>query len=105
MEAGTVLREARRRAGLSLRRLAERAATSHPTLAAYESGAKIPRVDTLARIVGAAGFTIDLELEPAVGDGDPGARGRELVAALELAEEFPARREAVLRFPPFRRSR
>jgi transcriptional regulator with XRE-family HTH domain len=105
MEAGIVLREARRRAGLSLRRLAERAATSHPTLAAYESGSKVPRVDTLDRIIGAAGFTMDLELEPAVPGGDPAARGRELVAALELAGQFPARRGAVLRFPPFRRSR
>jgi transcriptional regulator with XRE-family HTH domain len=103
VEAGALVREARRRAGLSLRRLAERAATSHPTLAAYESGAKVPRVDTLDRIVGAAGFTIDLELEPAVPGGDPVARGRELLAALELAAALPARRETMLRFPPFRR--
>jgi transcriptional regulator with XRE-family HTH domain len=104
MEAGAVLREARRRAGLSLRRLAERAATSHPTLVAYESGAKIPRVDTLDRIVGAAGFDLDLELAPAMAGGDPAARSRELLAALELAEQFPARRGRTLEFPPFRRT-
>jgi transcriptional regulator with XRE-family HTH domain len=103
MDAGSLLRQARRRAGLSLRRLAERAATSHPTLVAYESGAKVPRVDTLDRIVGAAGFDLDLELMPAVALRDPGARGRELVAALELAEQFPARHRRRLTFPRFQR--
>lgn len=49
-EAAGTLRRTRLAAGLSLRALAERAGTSHATLAAYESGRTIPRVDTLDRI-------------------------------------------------------
>jgi transcriptional regulator with XRE-family HTH domain len=101
MSAATTLRAARRRAGLSLRALAERAGTSHATLAAYEAGVKVPRVDTLTRILRAAGFALDLELAPRIEDGDPAARGRELVEVLELAAQFPARHERTLRYPRF----
>ena len=102
MSAATALRAARRRARLSLRALAERAGTSHATLAAYESGAKIPRVDTLTRIVRAAGYALDLELATRPVADDRAARGRELVAALELAAQFPSRHERAITAPPFR---
>jgi transcriptional regulator with XRE-family HTH domain len=101
MSAATTLRAARRRAGLSLRALAERAGTSHATLVAYEAGTKIPRVDTLTRILRAAGFALDFELAARPEGGDPGARGRELVEVLELAAQFPARHERTLPYPPF----
>jgi transcriptional regulator with XRE-family HTH domain len=102
MSAATTLRAARRRARLSLRALAERAGTSHATLVAYESGAKIPRVDTLTRILRAAGFTVDFELTARPEGHDPAARGRELVAALELAAQFPSRHGRAIIAPPFR---
>jgi len=90
------------RAGLGLRDLARRAETSHATLHAYESGAKVPRVDTLDRIVRAAGFDLAADLERRWRDGERQARGRELVDALELAGAFPARRaRPALRYPPF----
>ena len=54
MDAARTLRRARRDAGLSLRALAGRAGTSHATLAAYEAGRAVPRVDTLDRILRAA---------------------------------------------------
>jgi transcriptional regulator with XRE-family HTH domain len=101
MSAATTLRDARRRAGLSLRALAQRAGTSHATLAAYESGAKTPRVDTLTRILRAAGFTLDLELSARIEEGDTAARGRELAEVLELAAQFPARHARVLPYPRF----
>ncbi|MGH9026404.1 MAG: helix-turn-helix domain-containing protein [Acidimicrobiia bacterium] len=101
MTASAAVRLARRRAGLSLRALARRAHTSHATLVAYEAGSKVPRVDTLVRILRAAGFTADLELSAGVENGDPRARGRELVQALEVAEQFPARHEPMLTYPPF----
>jgi transcriptional regulator with XRE-family HTH domain len=104
MDAGRTLRRVRRRAGLSLRALATRAETSHSTLAAYEAGRKTPTVDTLDRIVRAAGFELGVELTPNVGGADPDARGRELVAVLELAEQFPGRHAAALEFPRFGRS-
>ncbi len=104
MDAGDCIRRARARSGLSLRLLAERAGTSHSTLSAYESGAKVPSVVTLERILRAAGFALDLSLEPRVGGPDPDARGRELVEVLELAAMFPARHDQQLRAPIFGRA-
>jgi transcriptional regulator with XRE-family HTH domain len=101
VDAATTLRTARARAGLSLRGLARRADTSHATLRAYETGAKVPRVDTLDRLVRAAGFELEAGLGARPPDGDAGARARELVEALELAAAFPAAPERVLRFPRF----
>ncbi len=101
MQAASVLREARHRAGLSLRALAVRAGTSHSTLAAYEAGRKTPTVDTLDRVLRAAGFELDGELTRSVGGPDAAARGRELVEVLDLAAHFPARHSPTLTFPRF----
>jgi transcriptional regulator with XRE-family HTH domain len=103
MEAAGMLRTARRRAGLTLRALALRSRTSHTALAAYETGAKVPRVDTLARILRAAGFELDLERAAPRDGGDPTTRGRELVEVLDLAAQFPARHERTLPYPRFGR--
>ena len=103
MDAGTVIRTARSHGGLTLRALAERAGTSHATIAAYESGTKTPRADTLERIVGAAGFALDRELRPRIRAADGIDRGTELVAVLELAEAFPARHSPTLEAPVFGR--
>jgi transcriptional regulator with XRE-family HTH domain len=87
---------------MSLRALARRAETSHSTLAAYEAGRVTPSVDTFARIVRAAGFTVVPELVPAVAPDEE--RARELLDVLELAAQFPARHDAALTYPPFGRS-
>ena len=99
VEAAALIRGARTRAGLSLRALAARAATSHSALAAYEAARVDPSVETLDRIAAAAGFTISAELVPAV-DGDT-ARGGELVQVLRLAAQFPARHAPTLDGPRF----
>ncbi len=103
MDAARLIRTARRRAGLTLRELAQRARTSHSTLAAYEQGRKTPNVDTLDRILTACGFSVDVTLAARPTDVavDPVARGRELVEVLELAEMFQARHTRTLRFPKF----
>ena len=101
MDAAALLRRVRQRSGLSLRGLAARADTSHSALSAYESGRKVPSVETLDRIVRAAGYELGVELMPAVGGPDRAARGRELAAVLDLAEQFPARHAASLEFPAF----
>jgi len=100
-----MLRTARRRAGLTLRQLAALAGTSHSTLASYESGAKVPRADTMSRIFAAAGFTIEVRPSPsaAVQDGRP--RGDELVEVLRLAALFPARTDRTLDAQKFGRVR
>ena len=103
MDAASTLRRARLVAGLSLRALAQRAQTSHATLAAYEAGRAIPRVDTLDRILRAAGFASDIAISgrPDATDAAREAKGIELLEALELAAEFPARHSPELAFPRF----
>ena len=105
MNAGQAIRAARRRAGLSSRALAHRAGTSHATLLAYESGRKTPRVDTLARIIRAAGFepVVELAARPDGSDDERAAKGRELLDVLELAAQFPTRHDRRLRYPRFGR--
>lgn len=98
MEGADLIKRARARAGLTLRELAERAGTSHSTLAAYEQGRVIPSIATAERIVRSAGFDLQLRLVPAVQDPD---RGQELWDALLLAEMFPARHRGDLSFPVF----
>jgi transcriptional regulator with XRE-family HTH domain len=100
MNAAALVRQARTRAGFSLRHLAERAGTSHATLSAYESGHVDPSVQTLQRIIRAAGFGLAIDLFPVVGDTDL-SRGDELLQVLELASQFPARHTADLRYPKF----
>ena len=101
MDAAAMIRTARLRAGLTLRELGERAQTSHSTLSAYESGRTTPNVDTLDRVLRAAGFAADVTLQPRVGTGrdERVARGQELIDVLALAEMFPARHDAGLTFP------
>jgi transcriptional regulator with XRE-family HTH domain len=55
-----LLVSARRRAGLSQADLAARAGTSRPTLSAYEHGRKAPTVETLERVMWAAGARLDV---------------------------------------------
>lgn len=101
MQPSLLIHAARTRAGLTLRALAERAHTSHSTLAAYESGAKAPNAATLDRIIRAAGFRLEAALTP-VADPDPTySKGEELADALALAEQFPARHDQHLNAPVF----
>ena len=86
MDAARLLRSARLQAGMTLRQLAAAAHTSHSTLAAYETGAKCPTVETLNRIVEAAGFRVEGNLARPAERFDHSARGRELADVLELAE-------------------
>jgi predicted transcriptional regulator len=62
--AGELLRAARRRAGLSQRRLARRAATTQSVVARIETGETSPRWDTLRQLVRAAGFDLRAEVIP-----------------------------------------
>ncbi len=63
--AGNLIRLARLRSGLSQRELSRRAGTSQPTIAAYEAGRKSPTLETLARVVRAAGLDLRIRLEEA----------------------------------------
>ncbi len=97
-----MIREARRQSKLSLRALAARAGTSHTTLSAYENGRVDPTTAVLSRIIAAAGCSLEVTLLGRPSDVDVMPRGEELIAVLELAEQFPARHSSRLAFPLFR---
>jgi transcriptional regulator with XRE-family HTH domain len=67
MQAGRLLLHARRRAGLSQRVLARSAGVPQSTVARIETGQLSPRVETLDRLLRAAGQT--LTIEPVLGAG------------------------------------
>jgi transcriptional regulator with XRE-family HTH domain len=102
MDAGLIIRTARRRSRLSLRALAARAGTSHATLSAYEHGRVDPTTTVLSRIIGATGCSLETTLLGIPPDIEGLSRGEELIAVLELAEQFPARHASELQFPLFR---
>jgi transcriptional regulator with XRE-family HTH domain len=59
-----LLREARTRSGLSQRELAERAGTTQSVVGRIEAGLTSPRVDTVDRLLEAAGYRLAVELRP-----------------------------------------
>ena len=77
------IKRLRRIAGLTQAALAARAGTSQPTVAAYESGRKSPRLDTVQRLAGAAGLEAIVEFHPPL--------TREERRSLELHREIAER--------------
>lgn len=59
----SLLRDARRRAGLTQRQLAERAGTSQSAVARYERARAMPDLATLFRLVRACGLDLRMRLE------------------------------------------
>ena len=95
MDAARGLLHARRRAGLSQAALAARAGTSQATVSAYESGRKVPSVETFSRLLAAAGSRLAVEpaTRPVV---EPSAAqharvDRALQDVLALAAALPSR--------------
>ena len=98
MDAGRMLRVARRRAGLSQRALAARTNIPQPSIARIEAGITKPRVDTLERLLTATGH--GLEVEARLGDGvdrsliramlamTPDERGKAATVAAQNLSEF-----------------
>ena len=60
--AGTLLRTARARAGLSQAELAARAGVTQSVISVYESGRRQPALSTLAALVEAAGSRLDIQV-------------------------------------------
>jgi predicted nucleotidyltransferase/DNA-binding XRE family transcriptional regulator len=63
MDAATLIRTTRERAGLSQGLLAARAGTSQPAVSRYESGTSSPSVETLDRLLAVMGARLDLVAE------------------------------------------
>lgn len=100
MDGATLIRHARRTAGMSQRELAERADTSAAAICLYESGRRIPRTDTLARVLAAAGATLALGAEQGAAI-DLELNGKILVEVLDLAEQLPFGTTPDLQAPVF----
>jgi transcriptional regulator with XRE-family HTH domain len=58
-----LIREARRRAGLTQAQLAERAGTTQSAVARWERGRSAPSFDTVRRLVRACGFDLFVTIE------------------------------------------
>lgn len=82
-----LIRRARRSAGLSQSELARRARTSQAAVSAYESGRRSPSVETLTRLLTAAGFELRMRL--ATPDThDAARRGAEQLLGSAQVDEF-----------------
>jgi DNA-binding transcriptional regulator YiaG len=102
MNIEKVLRFCRTRSGLSQRALAERSATSHATLSAYENGRKSPTNRVAERVIADAGFIVEPFVVATVPKIERGqTRGEELLEVLELAAQFPMQVKPTLGFPVF----
>jgi len=64
MRGGQLIREARRRAGLTQRELAERLGTTQSVVARWEADVTAPTFDTVVRALRACGFELDVHLVP-----------------------------------------
>jgi transcriptional regulator with XRE-family HTH domain len=62
--AAALVQLARLKAGLSQRELAERASVPTTMISAYERDQRQPTVETLRKLLRAAGFDLRLQLEP-----------------------------------------
>lgn len=64
MTSGTLIRQARTRAGLSQVQLAERSGKDRAQIARWERDAVTPSLETLRELLHACGFDLDLSLVP-----------------------------------------
>src|SRR5688572_11224625 len=62
LDAAGLVKDARTRAGLTQRDLASRARTAQSVVARIENGETSPSVQTLTRLIDAAGFEVRVEL-------------------------------------------
>jgi transcriptional regulator with XRE-family HTH domain len=69
VETTGLIRSARRAAGLTQVELARRAHTAQPAVAAYESGARIPNLATLERLLQACDYDVEVLARPRVRRG------------------------------------
>ena len=71
VDAADLIRQARKRHGLSQRTLALRAATDQAAISRIERGQVSPSVETVERLLAAMGERLRLESEPLERDYDP----------------------------------
>ena len=97
VQGGHLIREARRRAGLTQRELAARVGTTQSAIARIEAGDSSPSLERVVRLVRACGFDLDLRVVPLDEDAwtlaeqglrlSPDERLNRLLSGIELLEE------------------
>lgn len=75
-DVAALIRRARAGAELSQAELAERASTSQPALARYETGTTLPALPTLERLLSACGRRLQIRAVRATGPSTPGTSVR-----------------------------
>lgn len=71
MEMGELIRGARKRHGLSQRRLALRAGTDQAAISRIERGDTAPSIETIERLLAAMGERLSIRSEPLAREYDP----------------------------------
>jgi len=89
MSSGTLIREARRRAGLSQTELARRAAVAQSVISAYEADRREPGLGMLTKLIEAAGHELVLDVRPS-------ASFRRGIPDTRLGRRLRRRRRAVI---------
>jgi transcriptional regulator with XRE-family HTH domain len=70
MTGGILIREARRRAGMTQAELAGMLGTTQSVVARWETGGREPSMATVARVVRASGHQLDVSITPRDDDHD-----------------------------------
>lgn len=79
MNGRSIVKEARRRAGLTQAELAARVGTTQSAIARLEAGATAPALERVDALVRACGFSLAIELDGSI-DPDEWARARRNLA-------------------------
>lgn len=95
-DVSTTIRNARQGASLSQADLAARAGTSQPALARYETGAALPTLPTLERLLSACGRRMQIDAPPISISERPGRAGSIRGQLGPLAEKLRRRRRPLL---------
>jgi len=83
MTSATVLRSARRRAGLTQAELAARVGTTQSAIARWERAASAPSLERLTELVRACGLELDVALAPAIAREELATLRRNLSRSLD----------------------
>jgi transcriptional regulator with XRE-family HTH domain len=100
--AATLIRQARREAGVSQAELGRLTGIHSSVLSAYEHGRRQPSVAALARIASACGQ--ELRIDHPSAERSTVRAGRILAQVLDLAEQLPYRPSRELAYPPLFRA-
>jgi transcriptional regulator with XRE-family HTH domain len=100
MRGNHLVREARRRAGLTQTELAARTGTTQSAIARLERGHGSPTLERISKLVAACGFEVEVRLVPQVPEAQaqvranaslaPAKRIAKSLGAVRLAEELRA---------------